>query len=178
MRQRYKQLQRWWLGHKRGFTQDEVLPVVDNIEQRLQRLENIMALPTYGNQNRDISSEQIDTFVDQLLAEPAINLGWLPDVMERRMDRRIIELMLGAMDKALASASITIADGHVLTMSLHPSPIYSSPVMVPNDTAASVPPLKPVEHGTLDSIMFTALGSLLGTMRVELMGHEIHFHLK
>jgi hypothetical protein len=122
-----------------------------------------------------VSSNRVNEFVEQLLSQSTTNFGWIPDALERRIDRRILHLVLGLISQTLTTAAVKIGDGHELTFSLQPQETTQSSVSPSSDTTS---PQQPVGSGNLDLVIFTALKSILDTVKVEFMGHNLQFHLK
>lgn len=109
-----------------------------------------------------ISVEKVDDFVEALLETESNNFGWIPDSIEKRLNRRVILLALGAIQQALKTARVEVA-GATLTFS-----------MVPEHSAT-----KDVEEGgNIDQIVKVALASLLSSAHVKVLGHEIGFQLE
>jgi uncharacterized protein YfkK (UPF0435 family) len=68
---------------------------------------------------RLLSQEQINRYVEELLADPETNIGILPDGIERPLYRNIFKLMLKIMNKVMGSISFELI-GHKLNMNLIP----------------------------------------------------------
>ena len=113
----------------------------------------------------ELSTEKIDNFVDALLANDSNNLAWIPDALEKGLNRRIFLLALGALRQALLSASVEVL-GRKLTFSLRPSEKEDEQVGAEK------------EAGQLDEIVKFALRSILSTAQVQVLGHEISFQLQ
>lgn len=69
-----------------------------------------------------LSEEQIRRFVEQLLADENVNIGYLPDWVERQLYINFFNLLIGLLRKTVSSTSIRFI-GHEVSM-----------VMVPMDT--------------------------------------------
>lgn len=107
-----------------------------------------------------ISRQRIDEFVEQMLQDPAINISYLPDVVERQIYRNVFQVMLGTLDKLLHDSSIRFL-GHEITMSLRPlGPASLEPHTSPGveggvvkAVAASDDPLKVETTGTVEDML-------------------------
>lgn len=148
--------------------------ITESFEDRVSRLEKtclyLLELKkeehhTTRDVSAEISTEKIDSFVDSLLANESNNLGWVPDGIEKSLNRRIIYLALGALREALLSASVEVV-GAKLTFSLKP------------EEEGEMADVLAHEDGKLDEIVKVALGSILSSANVKLLGHEIGFHLQ
>jgi len=115
-----------------------------------------------------VSLEKINEFVEGLLDESTTNFGWIPDALERKIDRRLLQLVLGVIAQSVSTARVKVGDGHHMTFSLHP---------VKDEIPSPRPPENPGD-GNLDLVVFTALKSIVSTLKVEFFGHELQFHLE
>lgn len=128
-----------------------------------------------GEEDRDIndvSIARVEEFVDALMAHDANNFGWIPDAIEKRINRRIIYLALGAIKQTLESAHVDVA-GMRLSFSLVPRQKIEKDA----DGATILEEGSALLHGKVDALVKAALQSLLKEAKVALIGHEIHFHL-
>ena len=140
------------------------------LQERVDRLEEMCLFlmetkkeeQTTRDVSDEISTEKIDAFVDSLLANESNNFGWIPDGIEKRLNRRIIYLALGALREALLGASVDVA-GAKLTFSLKPGEEEVE---------------EKGESTSIDQIVKVALGSILSSTHVKLLGHEIGFRLQ
>lgn len=90
------------------------------------------ATRTNEKQHSEISVAQVDAFVDALIADPATNVAYIPDAIERPLERKMLLYVLNALAHVVDSAQINFM-GHELLLRLQPLP----PV-------APVPPVKAV----------------------------------
>ena len=67
-----------------------------------------------------ICNEAVDEFVDQLLADPNINIYLLPDSIERQMYANTLKILLAMFQKIFNNSGIDLI-GHQLKMSLQPN---------------------------------------------------------
>lgn len=149
------------------------------IVARLEKLETIVAhqeaiIPSTERSVEGISLINVDAFVESLLNNEASNLGWIPDMIERRLDRRIVLLALGALRQALSTASVEMA-GLQLKLVLVPSEALES-VAEETETSDTIHHSK--KGAVIDEIVREALHKLFSTTKVTLLGHEIHFDLQ
>jgi len=82
-----------------------------------------LAVPTRKN-NRDIalnelSKKQIETLVNKLLADEAINIKYFPDWVERQLYINIINLIIHLLEQFLSGASVNMM-GHSIGFTLTP----------------------------------------------------------
>jgi hypothetical protein len=68
----------------------------------------------------NISGDAIQKFVDELLADPNVNIYGFPDRVESAIYRNIIRMILGAMEKLFNNVSIDFI-GHKITMAMEPN---------------------------------------------------------
>ena len=71
-------------------------------------------------QSTQLSTKAIDAFVDDLLADPKINIYWLHDSIERPLYRNMLIMMLSILQKTLNSASLNVI-GHEFRTSMQPT---------------------------------------------------------
>jgi len=64
-----------------------------------------------------IDKKGVETKVDQMLLREDVNIGWLPDVIERQLYINVITLILGVVDQTISSMSINVV-GHRMSMSI------------------------------------------------------------
>nr|QBK85677.1 MAG: hypothetical protein LCMAC101_02720 [Marseillevirus LCMAC101] len=93
----------------------------DLFEKHSQLLEqiarnNIMDV----NKRSNISGEAIQKFVDELLADPNVNIYGFPDKIESALYRNTIRMILGAMEKLFNNVSIDFI-GHKITVVMEPT---------------------------------------------------------
>lgn len=121
-----------------------------------------------------VSMERINEIVEQLLNKQATNFGWIPDIIERKVDRRLLQLVFGLISQTLATAAIKIGDKHELHFSLRPGSTTE-----PAGPAGHAKNTVPVagNAGNLDAIIFTALKNIIGSVTVDFLGHELKLHL-
>ncbi len=66
-----------------------------------------------------LSKEQIDNYVEELLADENINIKYLPDIVERQIYRNTFKLFIKLLNKILGTMSFEII-GHKLHMNMIP----------------------------------------------------------
>lgn len=116
-----------------------------------------------------VSLNRINEEVEELLSRPTTNFGWIPDALERRIDRRILQLVLGVIAQTVNKAAVKVGDNHELTFSLQP---HKGPETATEEEKA------PAKPGNMDVVVFTALKSILNSVTVEFLGHELQLHLQ
>ena len=67
----------------------------------------------------NISGEAIQKFVDELLADPNVNIYGFPDKIESALYRNVIRMVLGAMENLFNNVSVDFI-GHKITMAMVP----------------------------------------------------------
>jgi len=85
---------------------------------------------------QELSKQKIDEFVEQLLADKNVNIGYLPDFVERQLYKNIFGLLIGLLDNTVSTTSIKLL-GHNLTFNITPDMSKPESVMksdVPDDT--------------------------------------------
>lgn len=77
------------------------------------------------------NNPQLMCYIEQILQDPACNIKYLPDAVERHMYRTIFQSVIGLLDKVVSSSKIELL-GHEITLSMNPStseeslPVYTS----------------------------------------------------
>lgn len=70
-------------------------------------------------QLQELSQQKIDEFVEKLLSDKNVNIGYFPDFVERKLYKNIFTLLLGILDNTLATTSINFM-GHQLMLTMAP----------------------------------------------------------
>jgi len=70
-------------------------------------------------QPSEVSVLKVDTFVEKMLSDPATNLGFVPDVIERGAQRTMLLFLLKSMAHAVDTASIELL-GHEIVLRMQP----------------------------------------------------------
>lgn len=120
------------------------------------------------NETDLLLDENASTIVDSLLAQNATNFSWLPDFMERPLDRRIIRLVMGLLIKVLDTGQVNWGN-HTLAFSAHPLVKHQDQTQNENVETVNQKP-------KLDDMVGVLLKSLLSNLSVDLLGLEIEFH--
>lgn len=68
---------------------------------------------------QELSKQRVDEFVEKLLSDNKVNIGYLPDFVERQIYKNVFNLMIGLMDNTLSSTSVKLL-GHELTFNIKP----------------------------------------------------------
>lgn len=66
-----------------------------------------------------VSQAAIDEFVEALLADPESNIAYVPDMIERPMEKKMLLVLIKAIGQLVDSASIKFM-GHEIVMHLKP----------------------------------------------------------
>ena len=70
-------------------------------------------------QLQELSQQKIDEFVEKLLNNKNVNIGYLPDFVERQIYKNVFSLLLGILDNTLTSTKINFM-GHELLLTMGP----------------------------------------------------------
>lgn len=73
--------------------------------------------PGQNNLKSSLSQEQIDSVVDKMIDNQAVNIQYLPDFVERQLYRNIFTILLGLLGEIVDESSINFL-GHQITMKL------------------------------------------------------------
>jgi hypothetical protein len=66
-----------------------------------------------------VSSTAIDDFVEGLLADPETNIGYVPDAIERSLERKMLLVLMKSVAQLVDSASIKFM-GHEIVLEMRP----------------------------------------------------------
>ncbi|QKF94287.1 EF-hand domain-containing protein [Fadolivirus algeromassiliense] len=72
-----------------------------------------------GGKIQELSKQRIDEFVEKLLNDKNVNIGYLPDFVERQIYKNVFNLIVGLLDNTLSSTSVKLL-GHELTFNITP----------------------------------------------------------
>ena len=67
----------------------------------------------------NISGDAVQKFVDELLADPNVNIYGFPDKIEAALYRNVIRMILGAMENLFNNVNVDFI-GHKITMAMVP----------------------------------------------------------
>ena len=67
----------------------------------------------------EISKHKIDEFVEELLKNENVNIGYLPDFVERQIYKNIFGVLIGLMETTLKTTSINFL-GHQMSFNVKP----------------------------------------------------------
>lgn len=84
-------------------------------------------------QPSEISSAQIEMFVDKMMADPKSNLGYVPDFIEKPLEVKTITHLLNAIGHTIDSARIEFM-GHEIVMRVQPVAISAPVTTAPKTT--------------------------------------------
>ena len=68
-----------------------------------------------------VSSTAIDEFVEGLLADPETNVAYVPDMIERPLERKMLLVLMKSVAQLVDSASIQFM-GHEIVLEMRPVP--------------------------------------------------------
>ena len=68
---------------------------------------------------RELSRAKVDEFVETLLKDENVNISYLPDWVERKIYKNVLNLILGLLDNTFNSTSVKLL-GHLLTVNIVP----------------------------------------------------------
>jgi hypothetical protein len=71
------------------------------------------------SRSSELSKKRIDAIVEQLIADPDINIKYFPDGIERQMYRNIFTIMINLLDNLVDTTSINFM-GHKLVFDFQP----------------------------------------------------------
>ena len=66
-----------------------------------------------------VSAERIEEFVNELLADPDVNLSMVPDAIERSIQRRVLLALFKTIAKVVDGVSVDLL-GHTLKLRIEP----------------------------------------------------------
>jgi hypothetical protein len=125
-----------------------------------------------------VSLDKINEFVDSVLSTSTTNLGWIPDALERKIYRRLLQLALGLVAKGLTTAKVKVGDGHELTFSLSPAEKADGMDDATAEGAEDEVEQASAAPSNLDRVVFDALKTILSSLQVDFLNHKIQFHLE
>ena len=67
---------------------------------------------------KEVSMENIQTYVDELLTNPSTNIPYLPDYVERKIYTNVFEKLYQLLDKILNNMRINLPAGHEIVVRL------------------------------------------------------------
>jgi hypothetical protein len=73
-----------------------------------------------------ISDTAIDLFVKKLLADPDVNIRWVPDAVEGPIYRNLVKMILHSIAQTGATAHIELF-GHRIRFHVEPAPVEGPP---------------------------------------------------
>lgn len=92
----------------------------ENLEKELSEAKTSKEDPlTAKVQLQELSQQKIDDFVEKLLNDKNVNIGYFPDFVERKLYKNIFTLLLGILDNTLTSTKINFM-GHELLLTMGP----------------------------------------------------------
>lgn len=102
------------------YRQIESLKIMnDNLKKELSDVQNNNNDTVNKVQLQELSQQKIDEFVEKLLNNKNVNIGYLPDFVERQIYKNVFSLLLGILDNTLTSTKINFM-GHELLLTMGP----------------------------------------------------------
>lgn len=92
---------------------------MSNLENRISRIEHILQITEDKVRSREISNSNIESFVDDVLADPSVNISLLPDAIERPLYTNLIKIVLNVLQKTLAGIKLDLVN-HELSLEINP----------------------------------------------------------
>lgn len=91
----------------------------DDLRNKLRANRDVTTLTT--NVKSVVSSTAIDEFVEGLLADPETNVAYVPDMIERPLERKMLLVLMKSVAQLVDSASIKFM-GHEIVLQMRPMP--------------------------------------------------------
>jgi len=82
--------------------------------------EKIQKKVTFELPSNEISVENIDKFIDELLNDKNVNIKYIPDKAEKEIYKNVFLLLIRVIDHTIKSSKIEFL-GHEITLTLKPS---------------------------------------------------------
>ena len=71
------------------------------------------------SEDGDISHDKIDKFVEEMMLNKNINIGYLPDYVEKQIYKNIFSYMMNMFKEIILNSKIQVV-GHEITISIKP----------------------------------------------------------
>ena len=71
------------------------------------------------SEDGDISQDKIDKFVEEMMLNKNINIGYLPDYVEKQIYKNIFSYMMNMFKEIILNSRIQVV-GHEITISIKP----------------------------------------------------------
>lgn len=100
---------------------------------------------------RELSRAKVDEFVEKLLEDDSVNISYLPDWVERKIYKNVLNLILGLLDNTFNTTSIKLL-GHLLTFNIMPDQTQNERSLELNvqEEQEDMPPLVKTESTLLN----------------------------
>lgn len=99
---------------------DRLQSAYDTLHMRHEQYLEMIAKDTTQDTASNISTKAIDRFVDELLADPNINIYMLPDTIEKPLYANTLKIMLSVVQKMFNNTNLDII-GHEFKMNMQPT---------------------------------------------------------
>jgi len=99
--------------------------------------------------SENFSEQQIDEFVDKLLANSSINMSLMPDYIEKKLYKNVFSICLGILDTVLDTVSIEFL-GHKIVVDLAPNTHETEDSAV--QTLMPLPPPNPARRNLRETL--------------------------
>ncbi len=89
----------------------------ENTKSENTKSENTKSEKQESKEMLSISKHKIEEFVDKMLKDPNVNIGYIPDFAERKIYINIFGIILGLMDNLIDTTKVEFM-GHKITFDL------------------------------------------------------------
>lgn len=89
-------------------------------EKEIEKIKNQKKVTFDLPNKNEISVENIDKFIDELLNDKNVNIKYIPDQAEREIYKNVFLLLIRVIDHTIKSSKIQFL-GHEITLTLKPS---------------------------------------------------------
>lgn len=106
-----------------------------NLENKISHAKNA----DNSDKLQELSKAKVDEFVEKLLNDENVNIGYLPDFVERQIYKNIFNLIIGLLNNTLSTTSVKLL-GHELTFMITPDQPDGIEPQTPTPTPTQTPP--------------------------------------
>ena len=101
--------------------QNEIQSLKQDNDDLRNKLRAYRDVTTKAADKSVVSSTAIDEFVEGLLADPETNVAYVPDMIERPLERKMLLVLMKSVAQLVDSASIKFM-GHEIVLEMRPVP--------------------------------------------------------
>lgn len=91
------------------------------LENKIKTLMQVNSATAVSNNNGTLdfakSKVILETYIEELLQDPEININYFPDGLERQIYRNVFGVLLGALDKVVENTSLNVL-GHTIKLEM------------------------------------------------------------